>query len=157
MAFREMRRVKQKLSEDECIKIIKRGSTGVLAVFGEDGYPYTIPLNYVYAGHKIYFHCAKVGHKIDAIRANNKVSFCLIDQDRVISETLSTDYKSVVIFGRAFILEAESDIRQAVEWLGLKYNPNKKVVDAEIDATIKSLCAVEITIDHMSGKQHLSL
>lgn len=155
MVFREMRRKKQKLSEKECIDILERGSTGVLGLLGKEGYPYTVPLNYVYAHHKIYFHCAKAGHKIEAIQAYDKVSFCVIDQENVIPETLSTNYKSVVVFGRAKILETEADIKEAVEWLGLKYNPNKEVVDREIETTIKHLCAVEITIDHLSGKQNL--
>ena len=84
--FREMRRKKQLLSEEACIAVLDRGTSGVLAVSGDDGYPYTVPLSYVYCDGKIYFHSAKSGHKIDAIKNSSKVSFCVIDQDKIVPE-----------------------------------------------------------------------
>ena len=84
--FREMRRKKQQLSTKECVEILRKRTSGVLAVFGEDGYPYAVPISYVYEDGKIYFHSAKAGHKIDAIQQNSKVSFCIIDQDQVVPE-----------------------------------------------------------------------
>ena len=103
--FRKMRRFKQQLSNDEALKILKNCKSGVLAVSGDDGYPYTIPLNFVYKDGKIYFHCAKNGHKLDAIKQNNKVSFCVIEKDEVDSEKLTTLFRSVVVFGKAEIME----------------------------------------------------
>ena len=79
--FREMRRKRQQLSEEECEVILKRGTSGVLAVSGDDGYPYAVPLSYVYDGGRLFFHCAKSGHKMDAMLRCSKVSFCVIDQD----------------------------------------------------------------------------
>ena len=78
--FRKMRRFKQQITDEECRKILAEEGRGVLSLFGEDGYPYGIPMNYFYDEdeNKIYFHCAKEGHKIDALQANGKVSFCVL-------------------------------------------------------------------------------
>ena len=82
--FREMRRKSQALSFDECAEILNRGTSGVLALSGDNQYPYAVPLSYVYDNTKIYFHCAQEGHKIDSILRNAKASFCVIDQDQII-------------------------------------------------------------------------
>lgn len=157
--FRELRRIKQKLTEEEIKNILEYCNTGVLAVLGDDNYPYTIPLNYLYHKNSIYFHCALSGHKIDAIKEHNKVSFCVIDQDTVIPETFSTNYKSVVVFGRAKIISDKDEILWAINEIAKKYNPNGKKEDRvkEIELELKRLCIVRIDIDHMSGKQALAL
>ena len=102
--FREMRRKKQESSKEECIDILQTAKTAVLGVVGNDGYPYTVPINFVYANDKIYFHGAKNGHKIDAINKCNKVSLCVVDKDDVVEEELTTYFKSVILFGKASIL-----------------------------------------------------
>lgn len=77
--FREMRRKKQVIPLEESIAVLMCGTSGVLAVQGDNGYPYAVPISYAYYGTHIYFHCAKAGHKLDAIKRDNKVSFCVID------------------------------------------------------------------------------
>ena len=101
--FREMRRFKQQISEEECIRVLREQPRGVLSMIGDDGYPYGIPLDHWYSeeDNKLYFHCAKVGHKIDAIDGCPKVSFCVIDKDDVVPEQLTTVYRSVIVFGKA--------------------------------------------------------
>ena len=84
--FRDMRRKKQLLSPEESLQILENGTSGVLAVAGDDGYPYTVPLSYVYHDSKIYFHAAKSGHKIDAVRNCSKASFCVIGQDQIVPD-----------------------------------------------------------------------
>ena len=84
--FREMRRKKQLLTLEESTAVLHRGTSGVLALAGDDGYPYAVPMSYVYDGAKLYFHCAKSGHKLDAIRRNCRASFCVIDQDQIVPE-----------------------------------------------------------------------
>ena len=81
--FREMRRKKQMLSLEECVAVLDNGTSGVLAVDGDNDYPYAVPLSYVYCDSKIFFHCARSGHKLDAIARNEKVSFCVIEADQV--------------------------------------------------------------------------
>ena len=121
MAFRPMRRTRQELSPAETEDILRRGSDGVLAVLGDEGYPYAVPLNYVYKDGKIYFHCAKEGHKFDALMAESKVSFCVVDRNDVIPDEFATYYKSAVAFGHARLLEG-TEAEQAVYDLGFKMN-----------------------------------
>ncbi len=99
--FREMRRKAQQLTNEEMNEVLSSCHTGILAVIGDGGYPYTVPLNYVFHNGKLYFHCAKEGHKIDGIRSDSKVSFCVVEKDRVIPQAFATNYKSVIAFGRA--------------------------------------------------------
>lgn len=150
--FREMRRKKQQLSSEETAAILKNGKTGILGVVGDYGYPYTVPVNYVYENGKIFFHGAKKGHKFDAIRSCDKVSFCVIEKDDIVAEELTTYFKSAVAFGRARILATEDEVFHAAEILGLKYYDDKEFVDKEIKNEMPALSCVEIKIEHVTGK-----
>ncbi len=99
--FREMRLQKQQLPVEEAVAILQTATSGVLGVSGDDGYPYTVPVSHVYDNGRLFFHCAVKGHKLDAIKRNAKVSFCVIQQDEVIPEALNTLYRSVIVFGQA--------------------------------------------------------
>ncbi len=152
--FRDGRRIKQFMSQEATEEILNRGLSGVLAVHGDDGYPYAVPISYVYDSGKIYLHCATSGHKLDGIRRDDKVSFCVIDQDQVVPEELATYYRSAVVFGRARIVEDETVKRHALELLGQKYAakyPEKTA--ASISKEWNAVCIVQITVEHMSGKQ----
>ena len=151
--FRNMRRSKQQLSDEEAKQILAKGETVVLALHGDDGYPYAVPLNYVYQDGKLYVHCAKAGHKLDAIRRDPKLSFTVIERDDVVPEELATYYRSVIGFGRARILEDDAEKRRAAELLGLHYYNVPEAVQKEIDATWNALVCIEITIDHLTGKE----
>ena len=121
--FREMRRKKQLLTPEERAAVLHRGTSGVLALAGDDGYPYAVPMSYVYDGAKLYFHCAKSGHKLDAIRRNCKASFCVIDQDQIVPEEYTSHFRSVIVFGTMRILEDDGEKRAAIEALkGTLYN-----------------------------------
>ena len=157
--FREMRRKNQILSHEQNIAVLQRGTVGTLAVLGDNEYPYTVPLNYFYYDNKIFFHGAKTGHKIDAIKKHNKVSFCVIDQDDIISEKFTSYFKSVIVFGTARILEEESEKRNAIEKLAEKYSPDQKEEkrSEEINKQFSALCIIELNIEHMTGKQAIEL
>ena len=158
--FRQMRRIKQQITTEECAEILRRATSGVLGLYGDDGYPYTVPISFVYeAGGDglgtIGFHCAKVGHKIDAIRRNEKVSFTVIDRDEIMPRERTTKFCSVIAFGRARILEGDEALRRAANAVGAKYSKGfEDLYMQETEDTIRagSLCCVEITIDHMTGK-----
>lgn len=107
--FREMRRKKQRLSKEECDRILYNGTSGVLALHGDDGYPYAVPVSYVYDGEKLLFHSAKNGHKIDAIIKNAAASFCVIDQDQIVQEEYTTYFRSIIAFGKIRILEDDAE------------------------------------------------
>lgn len=180
--FRKMRREKQQLSREETLEILKNGKTAVLALSGDDDYPYAVPVNYVFCQKKstpaisdesassetnklehaaresepfgkILFHGAKSGHKIDALKKCQKVSLCIIQSDDIIKEKLTTAYKSVIVFGTARILENEEEIFKAAEIFGLRYNEDAQFVREEIRKMFNALCCVEIQIEHATGKQ----
>ena len=123
--FREMRRKNQLMSLEDSVAVLKRGTSGVLAVSGDDGYPYAVPLSYVYHDSKIFFHSAKNGHKLDAITKECKVSFCVTDKDEVVPEEYTTYFRSVIVFGKARILENEAG-KNAIKILAAKYSPDEK-------------------------------
>ena len=152
--FRNMRRSKQVLSQEDSIAVLEKATSGVLAVSGDDDYPYAVPVSFVYADGKIFFHCAKSGHKLEAIARNSKVSFCVIDEDKIVPEEYTTYFRSVIAFGKARILEEEAEKRSAIEKLAAKYTPDDEAGRlAEIDKEFKALCMVEIAIEHLSGKE----
>ena len=158
LMFRPMRRAKQELSRAVCEEILHEATSGVLAVSGDDGYPYAVPLSYVYTGGKVYFHCATTGHKLDAIAANPKVSFCVIQQDEVVPERFTTHYRSVILFGTARVLTDPSEKMRALEALSDRYCPGDIVGRTrEIEDGFRHLHMVELTVDHMSGKESREL
>jgi len=151
--FREMRRKAQQLSNEEAIHILESCTSGVLAVSGDDGYPYAVPLSYAYEDGKIVFHFAPEGHKLDAIKMNDKVSFCVIHTDEVIQATFTTQYRSVIVFGRTRLLTEESEKRRALECLVKKYSPDFiSQGAASIERNWDKFCAGELRVEHMTGK-----
>lgn len=157
--FREMRRKRQLLSDQESIDILNNATAGVLALLGDDDYPYAVPLSYVYDNSRIYFHGAKTGHKIDAIRKCSKASFCVIDQDNIIPEEYTTYFRSVIAFGKIRILEDEKEMREAIEKLAIKYHPkdSEENRSKEISREWEPLCMIEFSIEHMTGKEAIEL
>jgi len=151
--FRPMRRITQQLTEAEALDMLKSGSSGVMALAGDEGYPYAVPLSYAYCEGKLYFHVAKSGHKLDAIARNDKVSFCVIQKDEVIPADFTTHYRSVIVFGRARILTDEAEKRRALRLLVEKYSPGFLAEgEAEITRSWERFHALELRIEHMSGK-----
>jgi uncharacterized protein len=156
--FREMRRSKQLLPMQEAEEILQAALSGVLAVSGDDGYPYAVPLSYTYADGKLYFHWANSGHKLDGIRENDKVSFCVIGQDEVVPEAFATNYKSVIAFGRAAVVSDDETKRRALELLARKYSPGyEQEGAAEIEKDWKAVTVIEMTIENLTGKESLAL
>lgn len=157
--FREMRRKKQILTTEEIKEILNKATSGVLALLGDDDYPYAVPLNFVYDEDKLYFHCAKSGHKIDAIQKHAKASFCIIDQDMVVPEKYTSFFKSVILFGKIEIIEDEKEKRMAIEKLAIKYAPNDDDSGRRqaINRDWKPLCMLKMSIEHISGKQAIEL
>jgi len=156
--FREMRRKKQVLKKKDVIHILENASSGVLAVQGDDGYPYAVPMSYIYHDHKIYFHSAKSGHKIDAIMKDDKVSFTVTGQDEIIPNEFTTYFSSVIVFGRARIVENKEEKMTSLKILSNKYSPNlEKETEIEIGKSFDHLMMVAIEIEHMTGKEAIEL
>ena len=157
--FREMRRKKQVLSREESEAVLYQGTSGVLAVSGDDDYPYAVPLSYVYDGQNLYFHSARNGHKLDSVSRNPKASFCVIDKDQVVPEEYTTYFRSVIVFGTIHILNEESEKREAIEKLALKYAPNDTAENRQkaIEREWNSLCMLKLIPEYISGKEAIEL
>ena len=157
--FRPMRRIKQLLPEKEVIEILERNTSGVLSLLGDGGYPYGVPLSYVYIDNKIYFHCAATGHKIDAIKGYNKASFTVIDRDDILPEKFATNYNSIIAFGKITIVEDNNEKLESIKALAKKYSPleTEESVNHEINSSLNSLCMLRFDIEHITGKEGLYL
>lgn len=154
--FREMRRKKQVLSLEDNVQVLNRGTSGVLAVSGDDDYPYAVPISYLYHDNKIFFHCAKTGHKLDSISRNEKVSFCIIDEDRIVQDEYTCYFRSVIVFGKVRIVEDDAERRKIFEIFTAKYSPDKEEterLEAIDNKGYNMICMLEMNIDHMSGKE----
>ena len=152
--FRDMRRIKQKITQEECIRILKEQPRGVLSMFGEDGYPYGIPLDHWYSEEddKVYFHCAKEGHKIDALKVCDKVSYCVMDEGFRREGEWALNIRSVVIFGRIRIVEEDEKKREICTSLIRKMHDDEEYLQREMTNAFPRVCCLELTIDHMTGK-----
>jgi len=156
--FREMRRKRQQLSEGESIEILQKTTAGTLALLGDNGYPYAVPISYVYADGKLYFHSALSGHKIDAIRNCDKASFCVIDKDDVHPEKYTTFFRSVIVFGRIHIIEDEQKKLATARLLGDRYNPNQEeTLQKELEKGLARMVMIRFDIEHLTGKEAIEL
>ena len=157
--MREMRRKNQLLSVEETVAIFERGSYGVLALAGDDGYPYALPISYVYCDKKLYFHSAKSGHKIDAVKSCEKASFCVVDKNQIVAEEYTTYFRSAIAFGKIRILEEEEEKKAALMKLAMKYSGvmGEDGCRAEMAKSFQAVAMIELNIEHMTGKEAIEL
>ena len=156
--MRKMRRFKQQIPQEDCDRILRETPSGVLAVIGDEGYPYTVPMNFVWYDGKLYFHCAGDGHKMDAIASCDKVSFCVVSRDDNVPERFTTLYESVVVFGRAGIVSDDTERRQALTRLCDKYSPGlDEAREKEIDSSFKRVRVIRVDPVEVTGKRSMEL
>ena len=150
--FKEMRRKKKQMDEARARTLLETGEYGILATQGEEGYPYALPLNYTVIGDALYFHCAPTGHKLDNIRHNERVSFCVVSQAEILAKEFSTRFKSVVVFGRAVEVKGEEK-EAALLALIHRFSPEfLKEGKAYIKKAGAKTCVVKIQMESITGK-----
>ena len=150
--FRKMRRLGQELSKEECMEILTNEPRGVLALLGDDDYPYALPMSHVYVDGKIYFHGAQEGHKNDAVKKHSKVSYCVMDKGVKAEDSWWYTFKSVIVFGRIRTLTDRDEKIEKLTHLGDKFFPTHEETVDEINRLLDRNEVFEITIEHMSGK-----
>lgn len=150
--FREMRRKNQQLPQEEAVQILKNATSGVLALLGDDDYPYAVPMSHLYQDGRLYFHCAVTGHKVDAIRRHGKASFCVVAQDDVKEETFTTHFCSVIAFGSIRIVEDEKEKRAAITALAQRFSPGRDP-SREIAGSMGHMHMLVMDIEHLTGKE----
>lgn len=153
--FREMRRKSKAVSDAEAKALLHSARIGILAVNGDGGYPYAVPVNYLYdeENDRIIFHGARAGHKADALNASDRVCFTVYGNEVVKKESWAPFVQSVVTFGRCRPLQKPEEALEALTRLALKYYPNMDEVDREIQKSGEAVCVFEIQIEHMRGKE----
>lgn len=157
--FRQMRRSRQLLTGQDLEDIIKRSTSGVLSLLGDDGYPYGVPMSFVYKDNKFYFHCGKTGHKIDAIKNSNKASFTIIDKDEIAEEEYTSYFRSAIAFGKIKILEDQKEVIEAMKLLVNKYSPNESEdhFTKAMEGTEKTMSLLLLEVEHITGKEAIEL
>ena len=152
--FPELMRKNQRLSQEECLRLLREETRGVLSVLGEGGYPYGTPMNHWYEEKDgcIYFHCGKSGHKNDAIARSDKASFCVMDQGFRREGEWALNIKSVVVFGR---IQPMTDLKEAfavLRQLCLKYTQEPGFFSREMAESGKNVLILRLVPEHITGK-----
>lgn len=137
------------------MQVLRTSRRGVLAVNGDDGYPYAVPINYFYDGEngRILFHGSKVGHKIDSLKKCDKVCFTVTGEETVKEEAWAPYVKSVVVFGRCHLIGDWEEAMRTLKRFAMKYYPDEQLADEEIDRSSRDVQMFEIRIEHISGKE----
>ena len=155
--IREMIRIKQLLSLEECEAVLLRNTNGVMAVMGDEGYPYGVPLSFVYHNGKIYFHSSKRGYKAECMERTPKVSFTVVDADDIVAEEYTSYFRSVIAMGRARLTEGEERLEGFMA-LTEKYSGNMPEEAKKREVTECERAAIyAIDIDHLTGKEAIEL
>ncbi len=147
-----MRRKDRGIERAEVDKILFEGEFGVLSLNGGEGYPYGVPLNYVYTGESILFHGALEGEKLDRIGKDSKVSFCVVGNATVLPDKFATAYSSAIVRGRATIVEGDEKMDVLLALVD-KYSPDyKEQGRAYAEKEISKTVCIRIDIDNITGK-----
>ena len=155
--FRELVRKNQALDEAECIRILKDEKRGVLSVLGDDEYPYGSPINHLYLEEDgcLYFHGGMQGHKIDAMKRHDKVSFCVYDQGnppRPNKADWSLDFKCVIVFGRVEFIDDRDETIRISRLLCDKFTQDQAYIDDEVARSGARTLCFRLRPEHMTGK-----
>ena len=153
--FRQIRKKKNEITVEEAKELLRISRRGILAVNGDDGYPYAIPINFFYdeGNEKIYFHGSRVGHKVDALKKCDKICFTVTGKETVKEEAWAPYVKSAVVFGRCHLIEDRDTALKKLKQFAMKYYPDEQTANVEIDRSAKAVQMFEITIEAISGKE----
>jgi len=148
-----MRRIGQQLPQEACEEILTAAPRGFLAVLGDGGYPYAVPLNFVYGDGHIFFHCALTGHKMDALNSCDKACFTVIDEPVREPGDWWYHVRSVVCFGRLRVIEDEAGRVRRLRQLGRKYFPEGYDLEGDLTKNGPRAAVLDFTVEHMTGKR----
>lgn len=152
--FRKMRRFKQQISDEECREVLITQKRGVLSLIGANGYPYGIPLDHWFCEDdgNIYFHGAKEGHKIDAIKQCEKTSYCVYDEGYRRPGEWALNIKSVIVFGKIDLVEDEDKAKEICTQLVKKFTDDEEYLEKELRNAMARVQCLRLVPEHMTGK-----
>jgi nitroimidazol reductase NimA-like FMN-containing flavoprotein (pyridoxamine 5'-phosphate oxidase superfamily) len=149
-----MRRFRQQISREECIRILQEQPRGVLSMLGDDDYPYGIPLDHWYCEEngRLYFHCAKTGHKLDAVRKHDKVSYCVCDEGFRKEGEWALNIRSVIVFGKIEMVEDTETIYEIARKLSRRFTDDEEYIEREIQKSGPRTLMFRLRPEHIRGK-----
>ncbi|MBQ1482844.1 MAG: pyridoxamine 5'-phosphate oxidase family protein [Erysipelotrichaceae bacterium] len=152
--FRKLLRSRQALSREECLQILKKEKRGVLSVLGDDGYPYGMPINHYYdeEENKLYFHGGKRGHKIDALKAHDKASYCVYGDGFIENDNWYLCFKSVIVFGRVEFIEDKEKIAGLCRKLSYRFTQDESYIENELKNSLAGTLMFSLSIEDIQGK-----
>jgi len=153
--FREITRIKQKITDEECREILRRETRGVLALNGDDGYPIALPMNHYYdeGSDTIYFHAGKVGYKLDCIRRSDKACFTVTEAGARLADEWWLTVRSVVVQGKVEIISDDETIRSVAEKLSRKFTNDNDYIAQEIEKYVPATLLLALHAEHICGKR----
>lgn len=153
--FRSVRKRANEITLEAAKELLTTARRGVLSLNGDDGYPYAIPINYLYdeTNQKIYFHGARVGYKIDILKQSDKICFTVYGNEQIKEEVWAPYVQSTIVFGRCYLIEAAERSMEVLKRFAMKYYPNEAMVIEQIGMSGKATQMFEISIEHISGKE----
>lgn len=153
--FRELVRKNKQIAQDECVELLTRETRGVLAVNGDDGYPYAMPMNHFYNAEDgcIYFHCGRTGHRIDALARSDKVSFCVCEQGSRGDGDWAYNVRSVIAFGRIEIIDDINEVSRIARELSYKFTRDEDYIKNEIESYAKVTLLLKLIPEYICGKK----
>ena len=155
--FRELTRKNKQISDAECTELLTHETRGILSVNGEDGYPYGMPMNHYYCAEDgcIYFHCGKKGHRLDALAASDKVSFCVCESGKSRPGEWALEVRSVIVFGRITVTDDTEEVTRITEALCRKFTQDEEYIRGEISTYAKNTLLLKLIPEHICGKKVL--
>lgn len=155
MEFRTLTRKNKELPLEECLAILREEKRGVLSVLGDGGYPYGTPMNHFYNDDdgKIYFHCGRVGHRLESLRRNDRVSFCCLDAGNPIPGSWALEMRSVIVFGRIGIVDDPALVSDIGARLSRKFTDDEAYISREIERSGRATLLLVLTPEHICGKK----
>ena len=152
--FRELVRKNKALPKEDCVSVLEEQTRGVLSVLGDDDYPYGMPMNHFYNAEdgNIYFHCGNVGHRLDALRKHDKVSFCCMDQGYRNEGEWAYNVKSVIAFGRIEFVDDPEVMNEIVTRLCHKFTQDEEYIKNEIKVHGHRTLLMRLKVEHLCGK-----
>ncbi len=152
--FRKMRRSPQALSHEEMIDLLRTETRGVMSVQGDDGYPYGFPINHYYdeEANKLYFHGANFGHRVDAVKKDPKVSYCVFGQEYQVEGDWAKYVKSVIVFGKAELIDDQDEVIRISRLICDKFPCTPEYIEQEISKDAPRTLVIAIDIEDINGK-----
>ncbi len=152
--FRPLKRANKQISAEECVDILVRETRGVLSVNGDNGYPYGMPMNHFYSAEDgcIYFHCGRAGHRLDALRRSDKVSFCVYESGYREEGEWAYRVRSVIVFGRIEIVDDLREVIRITTPLCHKFTQDENYIQNEIERSANQTLLLKLVPEQICGK-----